>query len=241
MKIPKKERTNVSDVKKQFMEADDKLNGTRLSKLSEITRGLELPANATAAARTSYYLARELFVKQCIALNYTDTEICRALKITGRILAQLKSKIFQAEVEALQKMSQIEHFVEYKLKQTEVVKELDVLIESYRGANNLQGLAAALKSKQEVLKEIKATAQDVGLLDKKAEEIVFVNGASTKDMSNEELVENIDTGYKKIQRLLGNQKGPIIKQPLHADTVGEANVKTNSLLLKLSKKDQADS
>ena len=232
-------RVNVKDVNEMFDSAADSMNGTRYNRLAEITRGLQLPDEATSKARNSYYTARELFIKQCIALNYTDTEICRALKITGRILAQLKSKIFQAEVEALQKMSQLEHFVEYKLKQTEVVKELDTLIESYRAANNFQGLTAALKSKQECLKEIKSAAQDVGLLDKKAEEIVFVNGQNTKEMSNDELVDGVTDGWNKIQKLLGNNHGTQL-QPMVANTIGEANAKTNKLRFKVKNKIQPD-
>jgi hypothetical protein len=240
MKLTKpKQRINVKDVNDMFDNASDTMNGTRFRQLAEVTRGLQLPEEATAKARNSYYTARELFVKQCIALNYTDTEICRALKITGRILSQIKSKIFQAEVEALTKMSQLEHFVEYKLKQTEVVKELDTLIESYRSANNLQGLTAALKSKQDCLKEIKSAAQDVGLLDKKAEEIVFVNGQNTKEMSNDELVDGVTDGWNKIQRLLGQQPNTQL-QPMVANTIGEANAKTNKLRFKVKNKIQPD-
>lgn len=234
MKLSKPQhRTNVRDVKRSFEEAQDKMNSTRFDKLAEITRGLTLPDDATAKARMSFYTAREVFVKQCIALNYTDTEMCRALKITGRILSQIKSKIFQAEVEALQKMTQLEHFVEYKLKQTEVVKDLDVLIEEYRSSKNLQGLSAALKAKQEALKEIKSAAQDVGLLDKKPEEVIFVNGQNTKEMSNDELVDNIQEGYQKIQRILGNVQPIKPNTNLEAHSGAEAVVKSRKLLLKV--------
>lgn len=239
MKLTKPtKRPGAQHVKRQFEEAADKMNSTRFDKLAEITRGLQLPEDATAKARTSYYTSRELFVKQCIALNYTDTEICRALKVTGRILAQIKAKIFQAEVEGLQKMSQLEHFVEYKLKQMEVVKELDVLIEEYRDSKNLQGLSASLKAKQEALKEIKSAAQDVGLLDKKPEEVIFVNGQNTKELSNEDLVNNIAEGYQHIQRLLNNVTP--MKKPtnLDAESDGEAVAKTKRLLLKVKRPSQ---
>jgi len=179
-------------------------NSTRLDKLANLTRGLELPKDFTTGARVNFYTARDQFVKQAIALNYTDKEICTALDIGGKLLADIKTRIFKEEIKTLDSMSQKEHFVEYKLKQYEVIKDLDTLIEKHRRGNNLVGLQSALKQKSDVLKELKSSAQEIGIMKKKAEEVKIIEGRNVKELSNEEIINNIQKQNSLINSLLGN-------------------------------------
>lgn len=190
--------------KKVYYNPPLKSSATRTDILQEMTRGLEMPEDQTWRAKESFFAARDQFVKHAIALNYTDTEICRTLKITGHTLHNIKARIFQNEVESLTKMTQLEHFVEYRLKQMEVIKDLDVLIEQFRAGKNLQGLSSALKAKTEALKELKEAAQEVGLLDRKPEEVILVNGVNVKELSNADLMDKITDGYKTIHKLMDN-------------------------------------
>ena len=177
-------------------------NETRLDKLANLTRGLELPKDQTCLARVHFYTARDNFVKQAIALNYTDKEICTALDIPGKLLSTIKSRIFKEEISTLDSMTQKEHFVEYKLKQYEVIKDLDVLIEKHRVGNNLVGLQAALKQKSDVLKELKSAAQEIGIMKKKAEEVKIIEGNNVKELSNDEIINKIKNQNKILSNLL---------------------------------------
>lgn len=203
-------------------------NETRLDKLANLTRGLELPKNSTALARVNFYTARDNYVKQAIALNYTDKEICVALGIPGKILSTIKTRIFQDEIKTLDSMTQKEHFVEYKLKQYEVIKDLDVLIEKHRVGNNLVGLQAALKQKSDVLKELKACAQEIGIMKKRAEEVKVIEGYNVKELSNDDIVNKIKHQNKLLGKLLNDGNEVTLQQQTTTKTVK---------LKKLKKKD----
>lgn len=177
-------------------------NYVRTDKLEAMTRGLQLPKGANTMARLNFYSAREAFVKQAIALNYTDGEICTVLKITGKQLQTIKSKVYNNELQVLNRMTQLEHFVEYKLKTMEVIKDLDVLVEKFRVGNNLMGLASALKSKQDAIERLKGATQEVGLMDKKADEIRIVGGVNMRELTNDELLDVIAKGNVVTQKLL---------------------------------------
>jgi len=193
-------------------------NETRLDKLANLTRGLELPKDHTANARVSFYNARDNFVKQAIALNYTDKEICTALNIPGKLLSTIKSRIFHDEIKTLDSMTQKEHFVEYKLKQYEVIKDLDVLIEKHRIGNNLVGLQAALKQKSDVLKELKACAQEIGIMKKKAEEVKIIEGNNVKELSNDEIINKIKHQNAIISKLI-DTKDVSLEQTITKQTI----------------------
>ena len=201
-------------------------NETRLDKLANLTRGLELPKNQTAIARVHFYTARDNFVKQAIALNYTDKEICTALDIGGKLLSDIKTRIFKDEIKTLDTMTQKEHFVEYKLKQYEVIKDLDVLIEKHRVGNNLVGLQAALKQKSDVLKELKASAQEIGIMKKKAEEVKIIEGNNVKELSNDEIINNIKRQNKLIGSLI-EDKDITLEQTTTRQTVKLKNKNTS--------------
>ncbi len=177
-------------------------NTVRTDKLNDMTRGLKLPKGADTNARLNFYSAREAFVKQAIALNYTDTEICAALKCTGKKLQTYKSRVFTNEATVLNRMTQMEHFIEYKLKTMEVIKDIDVLVEKFRVGNNLMGLSSALKAKQDAIERLKGATQEVGLMDKKADEVKIIGGINMRELSQEELLEVIEEGQKTTLRLL---------------------------------------
>lgn len=231
MSLKKTDREKAFDLDEEYQAKINRFemhlpvaNQVRIENLCIMTRGLEIPANQTATAKNSFYKARHKFVKNAIAYNYTDTEICLALHISGKLLSDIKTKIFKEEIVTLERMTQKEHFVEYKMKQTEIVKDLDTLIELHRKSKNLQGLAQALKSKKEILEEIKKSAQECGFMDKKADEVKIIDGTNIKDLSNQDLIERIHSNNVLLQQLLEHQASDI--------TMTEKRIKVKLLLKK---------
>lgn len=197
-------RKQLDSKRKKLSKSMREVNQTRLDTLTDMTRGLIMPDRSKQAALNSFYKARVQFVKKAIALNYTDYEVIQTLGITGKTLSDIKAKIFKEEITTATRMTQMEHFVEYRLKQLEVVKDLDVLIECFRDKDKLSSLASALRAKQDTLKEIKSAAQEVGLFEKKPEEVHIVAGVNVQSIETAELIDKIHKGNVRLNMILNN-------------------------------------
>lgn len=157
--------------------------------LSNLVRGLKVGKDETHRAKTSLHRARRIVIKKMIAYSYTDTEICMELEISGIQLHQYKRALYKEEIEALDKSTGEEQFVQYRHLQMEVVKDIDLLVENFKNSNNVNALSNALKTKSDIIRDIATKAQEMGLMTRKPNELKLVNDVDLTKLSTVELME----------------------------------------------------
>lgn len=175
---------------------------------SDDSRGLKLLPEDAAAMFDKYKLqaqAKKDIVKTLIALSYNDFEICDFLEIKGHELARLKKEVFFEEIMTSRQMTNEERFVQYKLQQMEVVKDLDVLIERFKETKQLQAVVSALKLKADIQDGIIAKGMEFGVIEKMPDkQAIIVGEIDITTASLADLEEELHRTNKDIQKLVGS-------------------------------------
>ncbi len=176
---------------------------------SESGRGLKMPEDIegmlTESKKSKKYeesrRARKDLVRTLISLNYNDHEMCEYLYIDVKELSRLKKEVYFEELSVHRQMTNEELFVQYKLQQMEVVKDLDVIVERFKGSKQLTALAGALKAKSEIYNDIINKGYEFGVIDKTPDKAALLVGnlditsASLSDLRSE-MVKNNDEMQK---------------------------------------------
>lgn len=163
---------------------------------SDDQRGLKMPDDIEAMLsekkKSKRYLevrqAKKDLVRTLIALNYNDYEMIEYLEIPAKELAKLKKEIFFEELTIHRQMNNEELFIQYKLQQMEVIKDLDVIIERFKGSKQLTALAAAMRTKSDIYNEIINKGYEFGVIEKAPDKSAVIIG-------------NIDVGNAKLDVL----------------------------------------
>lgn len=179
---------------------------------SDSGRGLKMPDDIegmlTGSKKSKKYeesrRARKDLVRTLISLNYNDFEMCEYLYVDAKELSKLKKEVYFEELSVHRQMTNEELFVQYKLQQMEVVKDLDVIVERFKGSKQLTALAAALKAKSDIYNEIINKGYEFGVIDKTPDKSALLVGnlditsASLSDL-RAEMVKNNDEMQKIVQ------------------------------------------
>ncbi len=179
---------------------------------SETTRGLKMPEDIEDlikdGKKTKKYhdskRAKMDLIRTLVSLNYNDYEMCEYLYIDTKELSKLKKQVYFEELAVHRQMTNEELFVQYKLQQMEVVKDLDVIVERFKGSKQLTALAAALKTKSEIYNEIINKGYEFGVIEKTPDKSALLVGnlditnASLKDLKKE-MAKNNDEMKKIVE------------------------------------------
>ncbi len=99
-------------------------------------------------------------------------------------------------------MDNEELFVQYKLQQMEVVKDLDVIVEQFKGTKQLTALAAALKAKSDIYNEIINKGYEFGVIEKTPEKsAVLVGSIDITSASLEELKSAASKNNEELRKI----------------------------------------
>jgi len=149
----------------------------------EAVRGLKMPddieeiLDGTSNLREEEVRrAKKDLVRTLISLNYNDYEMCEYLKLNVKDLTRLKKEVYFEELTIHRQMNNEELFIQYKLQQMEVIKDLDVMVERFKGSKQLTALASALKAKSEIYNEIINKGYEFGVIEKTPDKSAMLIG-----------------------------------------------------------------
>lgn len=177
------------------------LNESDKNTFENLTRGLRVTDKERDRAKVSLHHARKIVIKKMIAYCYTDSEICMELEITGKQLAAYKKALYKEEIEALRKSGPEDQFVQYRHNQMEVIKDIDMLIEKFKDTKAVNALANALKTKSEILRDIANKAQEMGFMEKRAQELKIVNDIDLTALSNAQLLDLVERQQQLVSKV----------------------------------------
>jgi len=169
--------------------------------LEHLTRGLKIARPDILKAKKSLHLARRIVIKKMLAYSYTDSEICFELDLSGNQLQQYKRALFKEEIEALKHSTPEEQFIQYRHNQMEVIKDLDMLIEKFKATQHLNALSNCLRTKSDILKDISNRAQEMGFMEKKAQEVKIINDIDLGELSSKELFGLVERQQALVQKV----------------------------------------
>lgn len=199
---------------------------------SETTRGLKMPDDVEKLLDSDkkskrYEASRQAkkdLVRTLIALNYNDYEMCEYLQITGKELAKFKKEVFFEELTVHRQMSNEELYVQYKLQQMEIVKDLDVIIERFKGSKQLTALAAAMRTKSDIYNEIISKGYEFGVIEKTAEKsISLIGNVDIGTATMTELKSQLNKTNREIEKVVNSKNFLIDKENTIAIDVGEVD------------------
>jgi hypothetical protein len=150
--------------------------------------------------------AKKELVRTLISLSYSDFEICDYMEIKGHELARIKKEIFYEEIHGIRNMSSEEMFAQYKMQQMEVIKDIDVLVERFKGTKQLQALSSMIKTKADIFDKIIEKGQEFGVISKTAEKTAILVGNLNLAESN---ADQIEAELKKVN----DEINKILKTP----------------------------
>jgi len=132
----------------------------------------------------------------------TDAWIMIELKLTADDYHELKSKALQVQVEAIQKKTTEEVFVEYLFQQSACIRDLtDLANEAYK-KQHLQAQVSAVKGRSEIYDKIIKMGQDFGIIDKKPVRTESMLGVVVADLTDEDLKKRVASELGSLRGLM---------------------------------------
>jgi hypothetical protein len=178
---------------------------------SDDQRGLKMPEDVetllTEKRKSKRYLearqAKKDLVRTLIALNYNDYEMIEYLQVPSKELAKLKKEIYFEELTIHRQMTNEELFVQYKLQQMEVIKDLDVIIERFKGSKQLTALAAAMRTKSDIYNEIINKGYEFGVIEKTPDKsAVIVGNINVANATLDDMKSQLVKTNKEIEKIV---------------------------------------
>lgn len=136
-----------------------------------------------------------------LARGFTKEEIVQALGLETNQFEALLARIYSETEDEHSSKTPLRIFAEYVIKKNAILRDLEDLKDELRGKNkpaeekkkwyNGQAFVMACRLQSEIIDQQIRTGQDLGVIEKKPEGIVLINGRDPREMDEAELEESI--------------------------------------------------
>lgn len=140
----------------------------------------------------SKYTAKDLRMRLAelrshLAMGKSDEQIAEEMSLGVESYISLKRELMRQETIRIQTASAEEIYIEYSLRQGQLIRELSDMVGTFTKNSNYNALVGAVRAKSDILDKIIKTGQDMGILVKAPERKMILQGVVVAEMGNNQL------------------------------------------------------
>lgn len=155
------------------------------------------PKRPTAADRKAVLI----HFLDLLARGFTKEEIVQQLGLETNQFEALLARIYADTEDEHSSKTPLRIFAEYVIKKNAIIRDLEALKDELRGKNkpadakkkwyNAQAFVMACRLQSDIINEQIKTGQDLGVIEKRPEGILLIDGRDPREMDEDELEETI--------------------------------------------------
>ena len=147
-----------------------------------------------------------LLVRSQIEEGRTDDEIADRFELTLDDVQDLRKQVYVEDVNSIRHRPTEEIYVDYRLRQFKIARELGDLATEVRIDGDARGMSAAvsaLKAQASIYDKVIDRGQEMGVIPRAAQTKVVVNGVMLGTQTDSELLEMMKQQASEAKRLAG--------------------------------------
>jgi len=140
-------------------------------------------------------------IADLLGRGYSKDEIIEMVGLEAKSFEPFLNRIFSALEGDHSTKSPLRLFAEYTLRKNTIVRDLEALKDELRGKNkppdakkkwyNAQAFVMACRLQSDILDQQIKTGQELGIIERKPDGLVLINGQDPREMSDIELEDSI--------------------------------------------------
>lgn len=103
-------------------------------------------------------------IRTKLSEGQSDVQIAEELSLSTVKYNSLKRLMYSWEIEDLQKKTPEEHYVDFRIKQDQTLRNLDKMAQSFEETKNYNALIGAIRLKTEVMATVWKTGREIGII-----------------------------------------------------------------------------
>lgn len=132
----------------------------------------------------------------------TDDEIMDEMGLPAEDYRELKAAMFDAKADEFRAQPTEHRYVQYVIDQSQNVRDLTVMIESFKTTKQYNALVGAVRCRSEIYKGLIEMGQSFGILRKEPDRKMVIGGILVADLSNRQLKTTITEELKSLDGLM---------------------------------------
>lgn len=126
-------------------------------------------------------------MKSKLMSGITDLQIAEEMKLDVQDYNALKREMYESDKFELAGKNSEEVFIDYRLRQEGCIKDLEVMVNSFKVTKQYNAMVGAVRAKSDILDKIILRGQEFGVLEKVPERKMVIAGVMVAALSNDEL------------------------------------------------------
>ena len=143
----------------------------------------------------------------CIAESKTLEETCDELDIRHQEYTKYKDVLYKRQETQISGKTELEIYTDYVLKQTKLIRDLEMLKKRFGLSKQYNALVGAVKTQSDILDRIITRGQDLGIINKTPDSINIIAGIDVRSMSDVQIRHRIEEEIGRAQTLLVESTG----------------------------------
>ena len=143
-------------------------------------------------------------IRRMLSEGKTDVQISEELSLSTKKYNDLKRLMYSWEIEDLHKKTPEEHYIDFRIKQDQTLRNLDKMAQSFEETKNYNALIGAIRLKTEVMTAIWKTGREIGIIKGSPDWDRQVAGELVSQLGTKEIrtkvVEEVRKLYDKISK-----------------------------------------
>lgn len=174
----------------------------KLPKIANPTSKSAIKSSRSRAAAISltdsqarYYID---IIKSKLSEGISDLQISEELDLTARKYNHLKRLMYDWEIEDLQSKTPEEHFIDYRIKQDQTIRNLDIMCQNFEESKNYNALIGAVRLKTEVMEKVWKMGREIGIIKSSPDWDKRVAGELVSQLDSKAIRSKVVTEVRKL-------------------------------------------
>lgn len=168
-------------------------------------------------------------IRRMLSEGKTDVQISEELDLSTAKYNNLKRLMYSWEIEDLQKKTPEEHYIDFRIRSDQTIRNLDNMAKEFEDQKNFNALIGAIRLKTEVMAAIWKTGREIGVIKGAPDWERQVAGELVSQLETKavrtKVVEEVRKLYDKISKFGDRDILDIPKAPGGASVPGHKRIK----------------